>query len=265
MRELTKNTLAILIVAGATAAAIAWFDPFPNTTIWSIRIGGLLMLFGAATIYLLLRSRKDRVPDFLFDKFKAYYDRRGLCFVCDAVLEDGICFFRVHFQNRYSNPCKAKIALRARRRSALYRSGFHPVIFQIDCPAAGYGIASAPVPFDARFQGFQHTFEIGASVWYPARRGKMLRYRDGGLIRPNYKCHDPVGKFFAFGRIFVRRFVSYEPPSATLSLPHGVAETIPTNVVPKTEIIWQLDDDPEYRLATKSTSELFSNRIGNSN
>jgi hypothetical protein len=247
MREFVKGTLIVCFLVSAVAAPFAWIDDRPSTVTWILRIGAPFIALTLFLLFLAVHFQRDRAPDFLHQKFGGYLDRGGLCFAFDAVVEDAVCYLRVHFQNRYSGPCEGRIVLRPARGFFLTRSSFQHVAFDIECPGAGYGVAEVPIPVRQEFQGKKQEFEVGASVRYPRRRGRMLRFREGGVIRANSDFFNPFGTALTLAGTATGQIVLSTPASVTLTLPSGVAEELPPHLTPRVEILWQPDEQHSWQ------------------
>ena len=262
MREFVKGVLILCLLASGTAAAFAWCDVPPTALTWGIRLGGPVVALGCFLVFLKVHLKRDRVPDFLYETFGGYLDRRGLCFAFDTLTQDGICYIRAHFQNRYSRPCQGRIALRPARGFFLTRRGFEHIEFDVDCPAAGYGIVWVPVPVRQEFQGTKQKFDVGASVRYPKWRGRMLRYREGGVVRTNASFRNSFGTALALGGALTGQIVLSTPASVTIALPIGVAESLPSHAASGSQILWRLDDECGTGKKEKKGTQLFFGDLG---
>jgi hypothetical protein len=239
MGESTKAVCALLMIVGVFAAVIAWSADRPNMISWGFRIGGPAVSLLTLGLILALHFRTDRECDYLRRRCGTYFNRDGLCFAIDAISKDGIACMVAYFQSQYDQPCRGRIALRPARGFFLNRANIDAIVFDVECPAAGFGYALVPIPIPLEFQGKQQSFEVGASVRYLNGKGERIRFHDGVLLRADAHFEDPVGSGLAVagaatGTIFLRR-----PATAKVTLPRNVSETLPVTRSQRVEILWQ--------------------------
>ncbi len=243
MREFLKGVLILCLLTNGTVGAFAWYDDPPTERTWSIRIGGPVVALACLLVFLKLHFKRDCVPDFLSQTFGSYFEKGGLCFAFDTIVVSGICFFRAHFQNRYSRPCHARLALRPALASFRTHGESPHIEFDVDCPAAGYGVVCVPVAVRLEHQGALQKFDVGATVRYPEWRGRMLRFRDGGVVRTNANFGNPFGALLAIGGALTGSIVISTPASVTITMPTDVAESIPIDAMSVCQVLWELDGE----------------------
>jgi len=177
----------------------------------------------AITGFFILHFRRDLAPDFLRQQCKKFYERNGFCFFAWIDSKDGIAVLNIPFQSRYSKPSLAQIAFRQPNQQPF-------LTVEIECEPGASGIAHFPVAIPEHYQGKEVLFEIGATVRYPKGKGKMLRFRNGMLVRQD-ACHSK--SWVMTGEI---KSIIQQP------LPSGVAEELPKGIEPTMETYWKLDD-----------------------
>src|SRR4051794_21970080 len=109
MSESGKSLLAVGFIGFTIASLICWFAAAPGATPgWALLVG--LPLAAPACLGLLLWAlfRKDRAPDFLRQRFGAYFERSGFCFAVTCASEGVLAFLDLYYQNRYERPCQAR-------------------------------------------------------------------------------------------------------------------------------------------------------------
>ncbi len=190
-----------------------------------MKIGLPLAAITIARVLFWAGTREDRLPDVLSEFANVYFERLGFCFVVIPTIEENQCIIQILFQNRYGNSCTARILLRhctffpKRQKNKLA-----PVAVEIDCPGGACGLMYLAWPIPIAYQGTTQLFDIGADISYPKRRGKLLRFREG----------IPVG-----GTVFpTMAGLAQTPARCELTLPSGVAESVPEDTQPIVKIIW---------------------------
>jgi hypothetical protein len=243
IREFSKVVCILLIAVGSIAAAIAWIDDRPNEISWTFRIAGPLIAIVAFLGFLVVHFRRDQAPDYLYRTVGKYFDRGGLCFSFIASNVNGICFLNLFFQNRYEKPCIGKILLRP-ARGFLENRKMEAIQFQVECEAGAFGVTRLPLPIAEAMQGKRQAFDVGASVEYPKGRGRMLRFRDGIVIRDNTDFRNSFRETATVIAAMHGHLVHYKPAKFTMMLPTNVEESAPAELIPETEIFWTLNDPP---------------------
>jgi hypothetical protein len=243
MREVFKTVCVFMLVVGAIAATFVWLDERPTSTIWMLRVG-IPLVMGAGVVWLIVDSmRSDRAPDYLRQRFGRYFDRDGLCFTCEILNRGNADYLDVHFQNRHSSPCDAKIALEPSFR-LLGRPKIPPILVTFECPEGGFGMLSAPISMPNDVRGREIIFNVGAGVTYPRGKGETLRFGAAIPVRTNESFGNSFGSWaFVLGLLGSHVFFLLGNPTVTLKIPSGVAEQ--TSEGKKAfKIFWQLGDEP---------------------
>lgn len=185
--------------------------------------------------YARRRFRRDLVPEYLGRCCRSFFERDGFCFAVSLDCENDVATFTVMFQNRYTGPAVARIALRP------LGSTLGMVSPTIHCGAAGFGVAKFPVPIPARHQGKTVTFQLGVDVEYPLGKGREVRFRTGQLVRHNsqFGLLPAIGiglPHFPTGHIS-----NHAAATSRLRLPKLVAEYIPDDATAgPVEELWSL-------------------------
>lgn len=153
MGESTKSVLALLMIVGVIAAALAWTADRPDTTTWGFRIGGPVTAILALGLILKLHSRADLERDYLRPLTGTYFNRDGFCFAFVVTAVDGIAFMDAYFQTQYDKPALGRIAMRPARGFFMTRANLDAITFEIECPPAGFGFARIAIPIPQELQG----------------------------------------------------------------------------------------------------------------
>ncbi len=171
-------------------------------------------------------SRADQHRDLLAQHTggKPYFDRQGFCFDIRGAVEDGYAVLEIHFQNRFSGPCQAKVMLRPSVRY-LFRPQWRPPPVFINCEGGAFGVAHVCVDVPKKFQGKNFSFEIFGATNYPQGRGEQLRFSDAIRVAGN--------PFFSLSA----------PPRTRFRLPTDVADTGADSQPMKVTILWRTGDD----------------------
>lgn len=243
LREFVKGLIILFILAAFIAAALAWIDDQPSQRTWLFRIGSPIAMLLSFVLFLKIHFQRDEVPDYLSTLSSDFYDRGGFCFAFRALIVNDVCLLRLFFQNRHERPCVGQVALRSTKGFFGGRK-IDTITFEISCAAAGFGFAQTPVPVPQSIQGKRHTFEIGASVEYPEGKGRMLRFRDGAVIRTNTN----------FGSDLTGHFTPAKPVTVTIDFPTNVIDELSEDQVPEVNSMWQLGDIDLDRLTLLATT-----------
>lgn len=241
LREWLKGALCLVVLAGVVITLLSWSTSRPSPATETYRIIGPLIGAMALLGFLFLHFRGDTAPDFLFQDAGRYFDRGGFCFVPQAGLASGCPVLLIRFQNRFSRPCHASVALRPARGFFLARAPVEVIGCDIDCGPGAYGVITVPFPVPKELQGTRQLFEVGASVDYPQGRGKRLRNRDGLVIRRNSSFRSGFTAAVALAGAAAGTIVFASPATVTLTLPAGEAESSP-DPEPKVSVLWMLGE-----------------------
>ncbi len=146
MGESTKAVLALLLIIGLIAAALAWVADRPDATTWGFRIGGLVFSVIMLGLLLKLHFRADLAHDYLDEHFGSFFNRDGFCFAFLTTAVDGIAFMNVFFQNQYDKPCIGRIALQPGRGFFMNRAKLESINYEIECGPAAFGCVRIAIP-----------------------------------------------------------------------------------------------------------------------
>lgn len=246
MRETLKVLSVVAFMVAVPTAVLAWTDDHPSFTVSILRYACPVISVMAITTFLIIHFRADKVPDYLHQHFRTYFNRGGFCFAFRPTAVDGVCYLEIYFQNQQDESCIGRIALRPARGFFLGRAKMEPIAAEIRCEPAAYGVARVGIPIPADLQGKKQSFEVGASVDYPQGRGETLRFRDGTVIRANSNFGDAFRTSLRIGSALLGspHFVLLQPKTVLLELPKGVAEEVPNDLRPQVETLWKLGDTP---------------------
>lgn len=205
----------------------------PGATEWALRL--VLPVLCGVCVWLLIRAakRKDRSPDFLARYSLRYFERDGFCFIIRPTAIDETCFFEMHYQNRYTKPCQARVVV-SRGLTTI-------MTIPVDCEAAGFGVARVPYGVNPNYLGTARRFEVSAAVRYPEGRGELVRFREG-LRVGSVKVGDWTGAaavatigLAGLGVLSFRRAARM-----TIQLPRGVRESVADDAPIVSETLWRL-------------------------
>ena len=182
MQKNTKQAYQLLLIAMGFVTLGAWLPGIVGRAdvVWGLRIGTPMAAAAVAWLFYRGLHRPEKLPDLLGQTVGKYFERDGLCFAPVVETVDGASRLSIYFQNRHAGHASATIHMLPPRRS--FRFGRHPlppVQVLIECPAAAFGVARLPFPIPPKYQGRRMSFELAADVRYPARRGRLLRFRAG--------------------------------------------------------------------------------------
>ena len=243
MREFVKGVFVVLVLAGVVATPFAWAEDRADTTTWLFRFGAPVVVAFAFVAFWRMHVQKDEVPDYLSQLGLRFFDRGGFCFAIVPRVEEGTCFLDAYFQNKFDRPCRGRIALRP-VRGLLGRGKLTDVYFDIDCPAAAFGRATISLPVPVAVQGKRQKFEVGASVEYPSGRGRMVRFREGAVLRTDSDFGDVFGTAIGVAGALVGTFVLSSPLTVKIRLPSNVADELTQGVPMASTTLWRLGDPP---------------------
>lgn len=245
MREFIKVMSSLLIMAGFLGGILMFSVPGIDSWRWRWPVFGLSLVLagGGLVLFLKIHYQRDKAPDFLSAYTKKYFDRDGFCFFLRAVEKEGDCVLQVLYQNRYSEPSRARIAIRP-ARELFMRSKIEAVGIDIECEPAAFGVAEVAMPVPEKYQGKAQRFEVGASVTYPNGKGEMLRYRDGIVIRGDATFNNAFGAALSAAALAGGSIVLSSPASVNFTLPAGVSSDLnDRHMVARLETLWRLGDE----------------------
>ncbi len=251
MGESVKAICSLFMIVALIVSAFVWFDDQPNQTTWIVRVSAPLVAALWLAAILKLHFRRDIAGDYLHDAVGEYFNRDGFCFAFTTEVIDGVCQLHAYYQNQYERPCVGRIALRPARGFFRTRAKIDTITFEIPCEAAGFGVATLPIPLPRELRGKTQSFEVGASVEYPQGKRQRLRYRDGLLLRANTDFGDSFRTALTVAGVFGGMIVLSTPATTTFSLPTDAAEEIPNNSQPRMKGLWKLGAPPIGAKETK--------------
>ncbi|MEQ8667858.1 MAG: hypothetical protein RIC12_01715 [Pirellulales bacterium] len=244
MDESIKAVAALVLIIATVAAVFAWVVDGSGTAVWAFRISApAIAVLSLATI-LSLHYRSDLEQDYLRSVAGTYFNRDGFCFTLNMVNIQGTAHMEAYYQNQFDGPSIGRIAVRPARGFWMNRPHFSAVTYKIVCQPAAFGVTRVPIPIPTELQGRSQTFEVGASVLYPDGKGNRVRYFDGIFLRTNTnfdkKWDTAVTVFGAAGG----GIVLSSPATATIAIPSGVSENVPSGLEPQAMDFWKLGDPP---------------------
>lgn len=243
MRESIKTILVLIIIVCSIVIASMLFlpqGPGPARDRWFILSAAAIIGGPALVLFLRMHFTRDLVPNYLSQHAREFFDRDGLCFAPTIEQSQGLCYLTVYFKSRYERPSQAHIRIRP-RKGLLGRAKIDPVEVHIPCGPAAFGIARILWAIPAKYQGKKHEFEVGATVHYPGGKGKMVRFRDGKVIRTSAKFRNVAHTGLSIAGLLTGSFVLFSPASITIPLPFDVAEERPDDASAEIETLWDLD------------------------
>jgi len=229
--------VALVFIVFSIAAAVAWV-----VAEWHLFIEVGLTLGALASFSALVYSmtRRDMAPDFLRRVTRSYFERDGFTFAIVPQARDGVCYMRILFQNRFSEPCEAQVVLKPSRQFFMTRRPIDQVAVGIKCDGGAFGDASVPWGIPKQFQGKSQNTDIGASVRWPHGKGEMLRFRDGMPTRgPKLDAFQVTTTVAgALGGMIVL----HTPARCRIRLPANVAESVPDDSPIEFRTLWRPGD-----------------------
>ena len=121
---------------------------------------------------------------------------------------------------------------------------------EIECPAGGYGMTNVPWPVGRKFQGKTQSLDVGADVFYPEGRGKMIRYRGG--LQVGTAGFDTWKAVLTVAGAMGGMIVLSRTAKVKLKLPVDVEESVDDDLPISTRIVWKLSDAPDHFSIQKS-------------
>lgn len=251
MRESVKASLAFVCLVSAVVSAILWFGLDRATTVGPLWLLGV-PLVGLASLVTLLRMQfaRDKLPDFLSQIEKRFYERDGFCFAVLPSVADGLCWVNIFFQNKYERRCQAVVLLRPSFGFWLTTRDIQNVMVTIPCEPAGFGQVSVPLPIPQQYQGKRQRLDVGASVKYPEGRGQILRFRDGMRVG-KHNFHNAASVHLAVTLLTLGQVRLSKPATLTFTLPTDVAENLPGPIEPRIDHSWRLGDPVDIECVSR--------------
>ena len=125
-----------------------WLGEIPESNLlWVCRIG-LPVIGGLLVCFVVWASclRKDRVPDYLRQRFCRPFEQDGFCFGIDCVSHAGEMLLDIYFQSRYSGQSHARIGASPIPDSFVKTVGTARSPRGYRLPGAAFGVARVPWP-----------------------------------------------------------------------------------------------------------------------
>jgi hypothetical protein len=234
---------ALVLVFAVPATIISWALDQPTPAVWWTRGVSSSLTLVCGGYFFWLRSFKDSVPDFLHYVTREFFTRDGLSFAILPATHEGICFLEIYWQNQHDEACQARIALRPAQGFFLTRAPIAEILLQVECPPAGFGVARVPLPLEEKFQGQQHTFDVGTSVEWPHGPGNQVRHREGYRVPGNAKFGSRFQTGLSIAAALTGQVYLSKPASVKILLPRNVPTELPAGLQPELSVIWQLGDE----------------------
>jgi hypothetical protein len=216
----------LVLLASVIWGLIAWMTPAAGTEAafrWSVRIGACIL--GPVSLFVLVANavKADRLPDFLWEIPGRRFGRGGVIFAFEVASRDGLCWMRLHYQNRFDGRAEVAVLLMPSQGFLLEKSQIEPIAVQFSCGPAAYGIVSIPMAIGREYQGKQQSFDVGASVEYPEGTGELVR---NGVGAPVSRFTVPSVR--SMTKTVARVAIVGRPPF--LGIPSRVTFRLPTGV-----------------------------------
>lgn len=235
MRHLAALVFWVAFAVSLVMTVGSWVDRDSTDRVTvATRVAGPLVLTMLTWILIADRARKQRerqpayesLPDELAGALDGggYFECRGFCFAFAPVVQDGVSWMRIWFQNRYANPCTARVVLQSRRRFlSLRRLPFSGLDARVDCDGGAFGVYQVEWSIPSGLQGREFKCEVAASAHYPNGRGPAVRPGKGTPVL----APEPTGILARLASGAMLTFVAgvgFEHATLTLRLPDGVAD-----------------------------------------
>ena len=247
MSESVQAVLALLMIIGMIGSVIVFMSDRVN---WAVFSGMLTLMLGSLGLLLWSLFRRDKAPDYLKSVPGPMLERDGLCFKMLISSVKKRCYVDLHFQSRYERPSRAMVLLQPSKGFFLVRPGLESMTVEIECPAGGYGVTSVPWPVAKKFQGKTQSLDVGADVFYPEGRGKMIRYRGG--LQVGTAGFDTWRAILTVAGAMGGMIVLSRAAKVKLKLPVDVDESVDDDLPISTKIVWKLSDPSDHAVNLKS-------------
>ncbi len=182
----TLAALALFLVSLA-GGMIAWTTPVDGPAAgfhWGLRVASLLLGVWGLLLVVIRAWRSDAAPDLLRRVAGRHFGRGGVLWAFDLDRREDVCRLLIYYQNRYRRPARATVVVQPSADLPLARAAIDPVVVQIPCGPAAYGVVRVPLAVQEEYQGTKLVFEVAASVDYPHGTGRLLRHRVGDELSP---------------------------------------------------------------------------------
>ena len=242
MREFWKGVSLLMLAVGVFGGAIAWADDRPSAITWGFRIAGPTVVLMGLMLFLTVHFRRDRAPDFLSRHCKAFFDQNGFCFYVFPVAVNGAFALRMLYQNREDRPSLAQVVLEPATGS-FPPNAVKPLTFLVSSGPGAFGMADMVFPVKAGQKGLGQKFSVGATVEYPAGKGKTLRFRDGITVRYNAEFRSTFGCVLFWLALYGGGIFWMTPASTTIPIPDGMTAAVFERMQLTVTELWRLGDD----------------------
>jgi hypothetical protein len=212
---------------------------------------GITVAAFAALLWSVLR--RDRLPDLLRIASRDVFECDGLSFAVVVVDLGRVCELRVYYQNRYENPCRARLVIRPARGFLLARPELETITLTIECPGAVFGVARMPYGVPNEIQGKKQSLDLAGEVEYPDGRGRMLRFLGGVRVgRPQLEAWKVAATVAgALGG----QIVMWKPARLKVAMPAGVLEAVSDDAPIVYETLWRPGETGDRALAAMPRRE----------
>src|SRR5215218_2099358 len=149
-------------------AVAAWVAPVPTDWVLPLRF---FAPFGAVCFFVAWvmagpGPRAGEPPDLLRAIVGGYFERDGLCFGPRLGAADGVCWFRVHFQNRYARGCRGTawfVPMEGLSKLDAQPHDVPPIAATVEF-GGGEVVVSVPYPVAREWHGKLMVYDVYASV-----------------------------------------------------------------------------------------------------
>ena len=209
-----------------------------------VMFGGMIAL-GAGWKWLVApRPLEDEAPDVLAERVGGYYEREGLCFAPRLEVVDGLCWFTVYAQNRYSLPAAGTAYFVPMEGTS--KGGAHdvpPVTVDIGCDGGEAVVVGVPYPVGKAWQGRVMVYDVLDRTRYPNGRGDLVRSPAGAPVgEPTSELAEALK---TVGMLAVGHVRVWTPTASfETTLPCDVADHVPPGVSIRREVLWRPDLPP---------------------
>jgi hypothetical protein len=243
LKSLLCLACVVTLIASVMWGLIAWISPAagPEATFrWSVRIGACVLGPLSLILLVVLAVKADRLPDFLWRVPGRHFGRGGVVFAFQVAPKDGVCWVKVHYQNRFEKGAQLSVLIRPSKGFISGPSEIEPIAVSFPCGPAAYGVVSVPLAIDHRYQGTQQCFDVGASIAYPKGTGELLRNRVGERMS-SVEMPGPGSLVMTV----VRVALSGHPP-LSLGIPTRIRFRLPTCVRETAEGLPEIEHREEW-------------------
>ena len=178
--------LGLFISIGGALLGLSWVmkpsSPSDVDLLRNLKIASVLCFLTPIAIAIWVSRLPDPVPDFLGTISTSFFERDGLCFLIVVEKKESHARMVLYYQNRFNNPCAAKIFVGPTAKAFTDLKGLPSFEFNFSCQSGEFGKQSFAWSIPLRFQGKKVLWDVGAQVKYPSGRGILLRGRNGAAV-----------------------------------------------------------------------------------